>query len=211
TEKRVNLSLTGGATPKRMYEIMAPFVRGKEYLNDVHYYNFDEISIKDKRYGLTMNTLKNQFYDNAELKDENIHELNTENYMHYDELLLEAGGLDLILCGIGADGHFCGNIPGTTKFGYETYSVDVKEGTEMFSALEKLIGEKPGGKAVTFGPKTVLGAKQVILFANGKAKASIVKKALEGDITENVPSSVLRLHPNLTVILDKEAASELGE
>ncbi len=59
---------------------------------------------------------------------------------------------------------------------------------------------------VTFGTQTVLGAKELVLIASGEKKAAIIKQALEGPITEDVPASVLRLHPNLTVLLDKEAA-----
>ena len=63
---------------------------------------------------------------------------------------------------------------------------------------------------VTFGPQTVLAAKELVLIANGEKKAGIIKQALEGPITEDVPASVLRLHPNLTVILDRAAASQLS-
>lgn len=209
SEQRVNLSLTTGSTPKRFYEIIATYIKGKNYFDNVHYYNFDEIAIQDERYGLTMKGLKKQLYDVAEINPDNIHELNCDNFEGYDEKIMQDGGLDLILMGIGADGHFCGNISGVTKFEYGTYQTDVIEGSEMYDELHSLIGKKPGGSAVTFGPKTVLGAKKLILFANGKGKASIVQEALEGPITDKVPSSVLRLHPNITVILDKEAASNL--
>ncbi|NVS33112.1 6-phosphogluconolactonase, partial [Listeria monocytogenes] len=63
---------------------------------------------------------------------------------------------------------------------------------------------------VTMGPKSVMHAKEVILFANGKKKAAIIKKALQGPVTEDIPSSIFQLHPNFTVVLDEEAASELN-
>ena len=64
---------------------------------------------------------------------------------------------------------------------------------------------------VTFGPATVMEAKKLILIVSGEKKAEILKKALEGPVTPEVPASVLRLHPDITVIADRAAASRLKE
>lgn len=206
---RVNLSLTAGNTPKGMYEILVPAVKDKGYFDNVHYYNFDEIPIEGERYGLTMDSLKQLYYTPAGIKTENIHELNEKNYQGYDRILEADGGLDLILMGIGADGHFCGNMPGTMEFHKETYSMDVTPGNEMYQALYDLLGREPGKNAVTFGPKTVMSAKRLVLVVNGRAKAGIVKQAIKGPVDKNVPSSILQMHPDFTVILDEEAASAI--
>ncbi|MDQ0362645.1 glucosamine-6-phosphate deaminase [Breznakia pachnodae] len=211
SDKRVNLSLTAGSTPARMYEILKDFMADRPYFDNVHFYNFDEISIEGEQYGLTMRSLNEQFYHPCTIKKENIHELNPTNYENYDQKITDDGGLDLILVGIGADGHFCGNLPEYTKFENETYTVMMEEGDKNFKLLHELIGKKPEGATVTFGPRTVLSAKQVVLFANGEHKADIIQKALEGPVTTDVPSSVLKLHPNLVVVLDKEAASKLSK
>lgn len=207
---RVNLSLTAGNTPKRLYELMIPVVKNKYYYNNVHYYNFDEIPIAGQRYGLTMTSLNKAYYEPCEIPQDNIHELNGNNYEGYDCYLKSQGGLDLILMGIGSNGHFCGNIPGHSRFHYETFGMKTVPGSEMYKNLEKLLGKTPGETSVTFGPRTVMQAKQLILFANGTDKAAIIKQALEGPVTEQVPASILKLHSDITVILDKEAASELS-
>ena len=62
---------------------------------------------------------------------------------------------------------------------------------------------------MTMGPRSVMQARQLVLFANGAKKAAIIKQAFFGPVTETVPSSVMQLHPNLTVILDEEAAAEI--
>lgn len=206
---RVNLSLTAGSTPKGMYEILVDSVKEKKYFDHVHYYNFDEIPFSGERYGLSMSLLNELYYEPAGIKAQNIHELNDSNYETFDEVLRQDGGLDLILLGIGADGHFCGNIPENTEFHKETYAVDLIPGSETYQILTDLSGKSLGEKAVTFGPKTVMNAKQVVLIANGTGKAGILKKAMEGPVDKNVPSSILQLHPDFTVIMDEEAASEL--
>ena len=63
---------------------------------------------------------------------------------------------------------------------------------------------------VTFGPKTVMNAEKLTVIASGKVKAEIVKKVVEGPVTLDVPASILQLHPDLTFVLDKDAASLLN-
>ncbi|MCD1024155.1 glucosamine-6-phosphate deaminase [Enterococcus montenegrensis] len=211
--RRVNLAITAGNTPKRLYEIMVPQVKGRPYFENVHYYNFDEIPIVGSQgYGITMRNLNDLYFGPANIKKEQLHPLDETNWQTQDARLKEAGGLDLILMGIGADGHFCGNMPGWTKFGSETYAVDISDADE---ARESLAAEVDGNLSkvpnefYTMGPKSVMAAKHLVMFANGKKKAAIVKKAFFGEVTEDIPSSILQLHPNLTLILDQEAASEL--
>ena len=209
-DKRVNLSITAGNTPKEIYRQMIEKVKGRDYFNNVHYYNFDEIPFKGlDREGITISNLRKDYFGPAEIKEENIHKLTMENYKEYDKIIRNDGGLDAIMIGMGSDGHFCGNLPNITKFEYETYEILADE------KMKELLGSELGDikyapdSYVTMGPKSVFAAKKIILIVNGKHKASIVKKALEGPVTEEVPSSILRLHPDITIILDEEAASEL--
>lgn len=210
SQGRINLAITAGATPKGMYDILIPEVKGRDYLSNVHFYNFDEIPIRGAKLGVTMQHLTDLFFEPAAVPKENIHELNETNWQEQDQRLAEAGGLDLILMGIGADGHFCGNLPGTTHFGDGTSRVDVDE--EMRNLLTEEVGgdkTKVPDFYVTMGPRSVMQARQLVLFANGAKKAAIIKQAFFGPVTETVPSSVMQLHPNLTVILDEEAAAEI--
>ncbi|MFC0277208.1 glucosamine-6-phosphate deaminase [Enterococcus devriesei] len=209
---RVNLALTAGSSPKRTYEILVERLRAVQFDQSLaHFYNFDEISLKDQADGLTMQALMQELFQPLGIEDKNIEVLDAENYQDYDYQIAEAGGLDLVLMGIGEDGHFCGNLPGFTSFDYGVYRVPIAPGDDLYQLLDQATPHTPGTEMVTFGPQTVLAAKELVLIANGKKKAAIIKQALEGPITEDVPASVLRLHPNLTVILDQEAASELTE
>lgn len=208
--RRVNLALTAGSSPKRAYEILA------ERLNQVffdqslaHFYNFDEITLKDQEYGLTMQALTEELFNPLGIEEENIEILDVGNYQDYDRQIAEDGGLDLVLMGIGGDGHFCGNMPEFTSFDYGVYRVLINPGDDLYKLIDESSPHTQGEEMVTFGAQTVLAAKELVLIANGEKKAEIIKQALEGPITEDVPASILRLHPNLTVILDQEAASKL--
>ena len=212
--KRINLAITGGSSPTKMYEMLAPRVKNNAYFSNVHYYNFDEIPFKGQdRAGITLKDITNKYLEPASVPGGNIHPLTVENYSKQDERIKEDGGLDAILIGIGEDGHFCGNLPGTTRFENETYCIQTDEVPGMREMLKAVMGGDETAvpdRWVTMGPKSVMHARQIILIANGTKKAKILKKALQGRVTEDIPSSILQLHPNLTVILDQEAAQLLA-
>lgn len=207
---RANLSLTAGATPAGMYRILIERLATRGLLADAHFYNFDEIPVKGQRYGLTSTALRDAFYLPAGIAEEAQHELNQHNWQGYDEVIAADGGLDLIVMGLGGDGHFCANLPGHTSFEQQTHVIDMTPGDELHTMLVEMLGDEPDGDSVTFGTRTVMAARKLLLIINGAKKAAIAKAVLTGPVTPEVPASVLRLHPNLTVILDREAAAELG-
>ncbi|WP_028392493.1 glucosamine-6-phosphate deaminase [Bacillus cihuensis] len=210
---RVNLAITAGSTPKRIYELLIPHVKEKPHFENVHYYNFDEIPFKEESgFGVTMRNLKKMYFDPAGISTDHIHVLDETNYQTHDDRLAKDGGLDMIIIGIGADGHYCGNLPGTTTFNDITSAV----ATDVSENMPEIIRGEVGGDMnkvpdfyVTMGPKSVMHARHIILIANGEHKADIIQKALFGPVDANVPASILQMHPNLTVILDKDAASKI--
>ena len=212
-QHKPNIAITAGATPLKMYELMIEHVKGKKQFSDVTFHNFDELPYRTKGgYGVTISNLKKMFFDPAEVPMSQVHILDEKNYDKHDDYLQSIGGLDLIVLGIGADGHFCGNLPGMTKFADGTVKVDMTKFPEYHDIL---LHEVDGDEnelpevTITMGPKAVMSSKELILFATGESKAAIIKKAFFGPVDQNVPSSILQLHPNLTVILDEAAASEI--
>ncbi|MDO4564179.1 MAG: glucosamine-6-phosphate deaminase [Clostridia bacterium] len=126
----------------------------------------------------------------------------------YDEAIEKAGGIDIQLLGIGNNGHIGFNEPGT-PFSSKTHMVELTQNTrEVNSRFFKSIDEVPT-HAVTMGVKTVMNAKSIILIALGKAKAPIIRETIMGEVTPEVPASVLQLHPFVEIYLDEEAASLL--
>lgn len=125
-QRRMNLAITAGSTPKKMYEYLVAAIKGKSFYSQIHYYNFDEIPFRgQEREGVTISNLRRMFFTPAQIREENIHMLSHKNVLHHDRQLQEEGGLDLIVLGLGADGHFCGNLPGTTRFHDETVEVPI--------------------------------------------------------------------------------------
>lgn len=119
--------------------------------------------------------------------------------LRYDALIQELGGIDLQLLGIGHNGHIGFNEP-DIAFEKTTHIVHLDQSTiEANSRFFKTLEEVPK-QAITMGMKSIMHARQVLLVANGPDKEEIMKKALNGPITPDVPASILQLHPNLTVV-----------
>lgn len=204
-DKQINLSITAGRTPVKVYEKLIDVVKNSGNYDNVHYYNFDEIPVPNQKEGITITDLRRLYLSPAKIKEENIHQLTVENYQDQDSKIAAVGGLDAMLIGLGADGHFCGNMPTTTDFKHETYQVTVT-GEEPWFVPEMM---EEGMTFVTMGPASIMKVKHLILIVNGEEKAHMLKQVLQGPITEAIPASVLQLHPNLTVIVDEAAASHL--
>lgn len=209
--ERVNLSITGGMTPQRMYEILVPMVKDKKQFQHVHFYNFDEIPYrKEDREGVTISGLRDAFFTPAHIKEEQIHKLDQFNYQTQDERIEKDGGLDMVILGVGADGHFCGNLPQTTKFGDLTTRVENDQRLKArilpeFHNVEEDVPEY----YITMGPRSIMRARHIVMIASGVKKAGIIKTLLEQVVDQDVPASILTLHPHFTLIVDEEAASLL--
>lgn len=206
-----HVAVTAGSSPVTTYQHLTRAIEAnRAMIEGITFYNFDEVPFADTTEGgVTMGNLSRLFFQPAGIPAEQIHALNVGNYKEHDAYLASIGGLDAVLLGIGADGHFCGNLPGTTKFGDGTVWVDCPED----SALHEVMLSEVGGDAskcpsgyVTMGPRSVMNIRKIIMIATGEAKAEIIKEAFFGPVTEQVPSSVFQLHPDFTLILDEDAA-----
>lgn len=124
----------------------------------------------------------------------------------YEKLIDRKDGIDLMILGVGTNGHMGFNEPGT-PWGSETRPVKpTKETRERnFSNLEST-----PKKAITIGIKTIMQAKKIILLASGERKTRAISKSLEGKVTKEWPASILQLHPRATVLLNKNAAKEIS-
>lgn len=175
--ERVNLSITGGTTPQRMYEILVPMVKDKKQFQHVHFYNFDEIPYrKEDREGVTISGLRDAFFTPAHIKEEQIHKLDQFNYQTQDERIEKDGGLDMVILGVGADGHFCGNLPQTTKFGDLTTRVENDQRLKArilpeFHNVEEDVPEY----YITMGPRSIMRARHIVMIASGVKKQALSK------------------------------------
>lgn len=121
----------------------------------------------------------------------------------YDERIEKAGGIDLQLLGIGNNGHIGFNEP-SDCFLEGTHIVELEESTIAANARFFRSGEEVPKAAITMGMGGIMRAKKVLLIANGEKKAAIIKKALGGPVTPQIPASILQLHPDCTIIYSEE-------
>ena len=126
----------------------------------------------------------------------------------YDEKIDKSGGIDLQILGIGRNGHIGFNEPGV-EIDSTTHLVELKKETiEANSRFFDNIEDVPK-KAITMGIKTILNSRKIVLIATGIEKADAIEKTVKGKICNETPSSVLKLHPDVTLLLDKNASSKL--
>jgi len=124
-----------------------------------------------------------------------------------DKMIFEKGGIDLMIVGIGMNGHIGFNEPGIS---FDKYS-HVAQLDEMTTS----VGQKYFKSAIaldrgiTLGLKHLMEARTVILLANGKKKAEVIKRAVEGDVSNAFPASIIQQHADGIIMIDEEAASLL--
>jgi len=126
----------------------------------------------------------------------------------YEAAIVEAGGIDVCVLGIGRNGHIGFNEPGA-PFDSRTRVVQLSESTRKVNAGDFEADRAPE-RAITVGMATIFESREVLLLASDTNKAGAVAAAVEGDASESVPASMLRSHPNASLFLDEDAASDLG-
>ncbi len=126
----------------------------------------------------------------------------------YDELIRSLGGIDLQLLGIGRNGHIGFNEP-SDAFEVGTNVVDLTQSTINANARLFDSPDDVPRRAVTMGTAPIMGARRILLIANGENKAPALRDALTGPVSPRMPASVIQLHPDVTVIADRAALSLL--
>ena len=117
----------------------------------------------------------------------------------YNNLISELGGIDMQLLGIGHNGHIGFNEPGQA-FEKMTHIVELGESTREANKRFFDSYDAVPRYAITMGIKAIMQARKLVLIANGSDKEEIIKKAIYGPVTPEVPASILQLHPDVTVI-----------
>lgn len=122
----------------------------------------------------------------------------------YDEAIENAGGIDLQLLGLGPNGHIGFNEP-SDSLSVGTHVVSLAQATINANARFFESADDVPRNAITLGLGGIMKAKKILVLASGKAKADIVKKIFSGEVTTQVPATLLQLHNDVTVIVDEEA------
>ena len=126
----------------------------------------------------------------------------------YEEQIDGAGGIDLQVMGIGANGHIAFNEPGSS-LGSRTRIKTLTEKTQEDNARFFASMDQVPKLAITMGIGTIMDASQLLLLASGKSKARPIQATVEGPITAMVPATIVQMHPHATILLDEGAAGSL--
>jgi glucosamine-6-phosphate deaminase len=154
------------------------------------------------------------FFKHVNIPLQNVHipSGTTSNYRAfcdwYEARIIECGGIDVQILGIGSDGHIAFNEPGSSLSSRTRLKTLAKptidDNARFFSSRDEV-----PIYAITMGVGTILGARKIVLLANGAKKADAVAQAVEGPVTSMITASALQLHADSTVYVDEPAASKL--
>jgi len=214
------LGLATGNTPKMVYQELVRMHReeGLSFQNVISF-NLDEYYPLKETHPLSYHSFMNQhLFDHIDIAQSNIHLPYGEwdvarlgDYCKaYDQKIKQHGGIDLQLLGIGRNGHIGFNAPGSA-FDSCTRLIDLHSTTRADAAADFEGLEKVPLQAVTMGIQSITQAKKIILLALGSRKADIIQKALREEVSAQIPATFLRTLPQVTYILDKEAAELIAE
>lgn len=209
------LGLATGSTPIGTYQYLVKKYQERELdFSGIKTANLDEYKgltkENDQSYYYFMNTNLFQ-HVNVDMNNTNIPNGMAEDAdaecSRYEEVIKELGGVDLQLLGLGHDGHIGFNEP-EDHFAKQTHCVDLTEMTIEANKRFFASADDVPKQAFTMGIGTIMRAKKVLMIVSGKDKAAILKEALYGPVTPQVPASILQFHPDAIVIADEDALSE---
>lgn len=210
---RCVLGLATGSTPEGTYaDLVEDFKSGDLSFADVVSFNLDEYvglnGTHDQSYRYFMDR---HLFNHVNIDKSKTHVPNgiaqdiAKECLDYEASIKDAGGIDLQLLGLGHNGHIGFNEP-ADDFPKSTHMVELSESTiNANSRLFASVNDVPH-EAITMGIGTIMAARKVLVIASGAGKAEIVARAFSGEVTPDVPASILQFHPNAVVIVDEEAA-----
>jgi glucosamine-6-phosphate deaminase len=197
------LCLPTGRTPRGMYRELIRLHRTERLdFSRVRVFQLDEyIGLRPGHPETFKSYLWREFLNHVNVRRANIHFIEND----YEEVIRSNGGIDLLVLGIGINGHLGFNEPGS-ETDSRTRIVDLA-GSTINGMRHTFAPDELPHQAVTIGIATIMEARRILLLASGTEKASILAKALGDPVTTALPASILQLHANVTVIADQDALS----
>ncbi len=207
--------LASGDTPRLMCKLMTErAIKEKVDFSRCTFIGLDEwVGIPPENEGSCHFFFQTQVFKPLQVSSSQIHLFNAlskdpaQECAVMDKIIREKGGIDLMIVGVGMNGHIGFNEPGTS-FDHYSHVIDLDSTTT--SVGQKYFAQPVALKqGITLGLKHLLESKKVIVLANGIKKAAIIKKVLEDKVSSETPASIIRLHPLGILMIDEEAASLL--
>jgi glucosamine-6-phosphate deaminase len=211
------LGLATGGTPLGLYrELIQRFRKGFISFKHVDSFNLDEYvgvaptHLQSYHHYMLENLFQHIDIDLARTHVPKTHGVNlVESAALFEQQIENCGGIDLQILGIGTDGHIGFNEIGSS-LGSRTRQKTLTSQTRKDNARYFDSVDEVPRTALTMGIGTILESRSILLIATGVGKARAIRNTIEGPITASVPASALQLHPNITIVIDQDAASELS-
>lgn len=211
------LGLPTGSSPIGMYRaLVKAYQEGKVSFKNVLTFNMDEyVGLPEEHPESYHSFMFSNLFNHIDCPKENIHILNgnakdlAAECAHYEQMIAEAGGIDLFLGGIGPDGHIAFNEPGSSlssRTRQKTLTTDTIIANSRF--FDNDINKVPK-TALTVGVGTVMAAKEVMILVNGHAKCRALQAAVEGSVNHMWTISALQMHQHGIIVADDAACEEL--
>jgi len=208
------LGLATGSTPLPVYEALRSRIAGVD-VSQVRGFALDEyVGIDPSHPESYRSVITREVVEPLGLDPQRIHVPNgaEATIQHagedYDAAIVEAGGVDLQILGIGTDGHIGFNEPGSSFASITRVKTLTEQTREDNARFFDSIDDVPM-HCITQGLGTILRARHLVLLAFGEGKAQAVADAVEGPLSAFLPGSAIQLHPHATVVVDEAAASKL--
>lgn len=213
---RYVLGLPTGSTPIKLYtELSNQCKIGQISFKNVTTFNMDEyVGLERGNPNSYYYFMHKYLFNNIDIDPNNVNILNgcvenlTSECNNYEEKIKNSGGIDLFLCGIGADGHLAFNEPGsslTSRTRVKTLCYDTIDDNSRFFKSQQ---EVPN-KVLTVGLQTIMDSKEIIVMVTGRKKAIALQKCIEENINHMWTASILQTHQNVIFVCDEAATMEL--
>lgn len=218
TGRNCVLALTGGDTPRSIFQALIKMHKeeGLSFQNVIVFNLYEYYPLASDAINSNLNELKEMFLDHVDINPANIYSPNGtiekdlifEHCAQYEQKIQEVGGIDITLLGIGRLGNIAFNEPGsrlnsTTRL-ILLDSTSHDEASKIFGGVEKT-----PISSITMGIETILDSSKIYLVAWGDEKADIIKKSVEGEVSDVIPATFLQTHSNTRVVIDLLAADKL--
>ncbi len=212
------IGLATGSTPVSVYNELVRLHQqeGLSFRNVVTF-NLDEYyPMQPEALQSYVRFMREHLFDHIDIEPENVHipdgtvgeEHVAEFCQSYEQAILDAGGVDVQVLGIGRTGHIGFNEPGSGRES-RTRLITLDKVTRRDAASDFFGEEHVPRRAITMGVGTILEARQIYLLAFGEGKAPIIAQAIEGEVSKSIAASFLQEHANAKIVMDEAAAEQL--
>jgi glucosamine-6-phosphate deaminase len=210
------LGLATGSTPLATYQRLIELTKAKQLsFSRVTTFNLDEyVGLSAEHPHSYHSFMRTHFFQHIDIDPTAWHVPDglASDYeatsQQYEQKIIDAGGIDLQLLGIGTDGHIAFNEPGSSLASRTRIKALTEQTRRDNARFFSSLADVPK-LAISMGIGTILDARRILLLATGASKANAVRAFIEGPVTSQITASSLQLHPIATVVLDEAAAQWL--